>query len=30
MTELLGTYLDKYVKVPEEVKLQLPTLEKID
>ena len=30
MTELLGTYLDKYVKIPEEVKLQLPTLEKID
>ena len=30
MTELLGTYLDKYVKVAAEVELQLPTLEKID
>lgn len=30
MTELLGTYLDKYVKVPEELELQLPKLEKID
>ena len=30
MTELLGTYFDKYVKVPEELELQLPKLEKID
>jgi len=30
MTELLGTYLEKYVNVPAEVELQLPTLEKID
>ena len=30
MTELLGTYLEKYVNVPTEVELQLPTLEKID
>ena len=30
MTELLGSYLDKYVRVPEEVELQLPKLEKID
>ena len=30
MTELLGTYLDKYVKVAAEVELQLPTLEKIN
>jgi glycosyltransferase involved in cell wall biosynthesis len=30
MTELLGTYFDKYVNVPEELELQLPKLEKID
>ena len=30
MTELLGSYLDKYVRVPEEVELQLPKLEKIE
>jgi len=30
MTELLGTYLEKYVNVPAEVELQLPILEKID
>ena len=30
MTELLGTYLEKYVNVPAEVELQLPKLEKID
>jgi len=30
MTELLGTYLEKYVNVPAEVELQYPILEKID